>query len=283
MKLLVIDDQFPTFLQIAHAVQDCDIDWVDDPENLEQVLAGGTVDLAFVDLHYGRGKATGLTAQHLIAKSSPVTKTVVFSNEQEDNRVLLLLASFHFFQPFAMLPKSASDSAIRAVVEAARSGEGHLDFDDVDRYRKAAPLIARLISRENDLRIWRALTRFSERNAVAGDSSVAPGWISKWAEEKLPVVEEIRSHFLGQQPYLPRPVPYKQPRASNDKDSEEKGRKSGKGPYTAKLAPLHAFAMVHAEFFNAQGLDQLFKARRELQAAGDVRRRGRFGRRRDDD
>ncbi|WP_330358394.1 hypothetical protein [Streptomyces chartreusis] len=282
MKLLVIDDQFPTSLQIAQAVQDCQdcfIDWVDDPENLDRLLAGETVDLAFVDLHYGRGRATGLTAQQIISESSPSTRTVIFSNEQEDNRILLLLASFHFFQPFAMLSKSAPGEVIRAVVEAVHDGDGQLDFGDADHYRKAAPLISKLIARENDLRIWRALTRFSERNAVAGDSSVTPGWISTWAEEKMPIVEQIRAEFLGHQPDLPRPMPYKPPRAHIEDKPE--GKKTNKrGPYTAKLSPLHAFAMVHAEFFNARELDELFEERREIEATGGGRRGRLFGRRR---
>ncbi|WP_326623915.1 MULTISPECIES: hypothetical protein [unclassified Streptomyces] len=277
MKLLVIDDQFPMSLQIGHAVQDlrdCSVDWVSDPEELDGMLVGEVVDLAFVDLHYGRGKATGLTAQRVISESSPSTKTVVFSNEQEDNRILLLLASFYFFRPFAMVSKRASDEVIRAAVTAACSGAGELDFGDVDRYRKAAPLIAELITRPNDLPIWRSLTLFSERSAVAGHSGVGAGWISTWAEEKLPVVEKIRLEFLGHRPDLPRPIPYR--RGREERQEDEKRR-----TYTAKLAPLHAFAMVHAEFFNARELDSLFEFRREVESAGDSRRRNRFGRRRE--
>ncbi|MBH5133255.1 MULTISPECIES: response regulator transcription factor [unclassified Streptomyces] len=267
MKLLVIDDQFSTKLQVEYAMQEWQIlvDWVQYPEILEETLAREVFDLAFIDLHYGRRKATGLTAQHIISDSSPSTRAVVYSNEQEDNRVLLLLASYYFFRPFAMLSKGAPDDEIRAVVDAARRGSREPDFAAGGAYRTAAPLVGQLLKRESDLRIWRSLTQYSERNTVARNSYVSASLVSRFAEEKFPAVEEVRLSFLGFEQDAVRAIV----------------QQGGEDMRTPRLAPLHAFAMLHADFFNDRELDQLIEGRREMEIAGDARRRGRFGRRRE--
>ncbi|MFF1657767.1 hypothetical protein [Streptomyces sp. NPDC058255] len=266
MKLLVIDDLFSTNLQVTHAVQDwqdCLTTWVQYPENLKSALARETFDLAFVDLHYGRRKATGLTAQHVISDASPSTRTVVYSNEQEDNRILLLLASYYYFEPFAVLSKSAPDEEIRVVVDAARSGRRAPASAAGGAYDDAALLIGQLLKRESDLRIWRALTQYSERSAIASKSGFHVGTVSKFADEKFPVIEDIRFRFLGLEHEAVRAI-------------VQKVEKDKRAP---RLAPLHAFAMIQAEFFNDPELDELLTGPREMEVAGDARRRGRFGRR----
>lgn len=266
MKLLIIDDLFSTNLQVAHAVQDwqdCLTKWVQYPENVKRTLSGETFDLAFIDLHYGRRRATGLTAQHVISDSSPSTRAVVYSNEQEDNRVLLLLASYYYFEPFAVLPKSAPDEEIRAVVDAARSRRRAPAFAAGGAYDAAAPLIGQLLKRKSDLRIWRALTQYSERNAIASKSYVHVGTVSKFADEKFPVVEDIRSRFLGLEHDVVSAIV----------------QQGGEDARVPRIAPLHAFAMVQAEFFNDPELDELLAGPREMEVAGGARRRRRFGRR----
>jgi DNA-binding NarL/FixJ family response regulator len=270
MKILVIDDLFSTNLQVAHAVQewqDCLLKWVQYPENLESALTGGTFDLAFVDLHYGRRRATGLTAQHVISDSSPSTRTVVYSNEQEDNRVLLLLASYHYFDPFAVLSKSASNEEIRAVVGAARGGRRAPAFAAGGAYGEAALLIGELLKRESDLRIWRALTQYSERSAIGGKSGLSASAVSRFADEKFPVVEDVRSRFLG--------LEHEAVHAMVQQD-----RKNDKDQRFPRLAPLHAFAVIQAEFFHDRELDKLVAGPREMEPTGDAPRRRRLGRRR---
>ncbi|MFF4490511.1 hypothetical protein ACFY0F_29190 [Streptomyces sp. NPDC001544] len=268
MKLLVVDDLFSTNLQVTHAVQDwqdCRTKWVQYPENVKNALKGETFDLAFIDLHYGRRKATGLTAERVISDSSPSTRLVVYSNEQEDNRVLLLLASYYYFSPFAVLSKSAPDEEIRAVVGAARDGRQAPAFAAGGAFNDAAPLIGQLLKRESDLRIWRSLTQHSERNAIASKSYVAAGTVSKFADEKFPVVEDIRLRFLGLEHDVVRAIV----------------QQGGEDVRVPRLAPLHAFAMIQAEFFNDPELDELLAGPRETEMAGGVRRRRRFGRRHD--
>ena len=75
-------------------------------------------EAAIVDLRYVQTTATGLTALATLRQLSPATKTIISTTDEEENRLLYLLAAFQFFEPRALLAKRADAFVTRTVVEA---------------------------------------------------------------------------------------------------------------------------------------------------------------------
>ncbi len=126
MHILVVDDFVLVELALAQVLQGSPhtLTGVRDPRSLPEVLSQGAhADLALVDINFGPGVPTGLTAMRLLRELSPDTKLVIESTDEERNRLLFLLASFAFFEPLALLSKAASSAEIRALIDAVAKGE----------------------------------------------------------------------------------------------------------------------------------------------------------------
>ena len=81
-------------------------------------------DLALVDIDFGPGFPTGLTAMRILPDLSPETTIVIESTDEERNRLLFLLASFAFFAPLALMSKASSLAEMRALIERRRGRPG---------------------------------------------------------------------------------------------------------------------------------------------------------------
>ena len=105
MRILVVDDFVLVELALAQVIQGTPhtLVGVRDPRSLPEALAeaegGEPFDLALVDINFGPGVPTGLTAMRILQELSPETKIVIESTDEERNRLLFLLASFAFFEP----------------------------------------------------------------------------------------------------------------------------------------------------------------------------------------
>src|SRR5207249_3960911 len=71
-------------------------------------------EAAIVDLRYVQSAATGLTALATLRELSPGTRTIISTTDEEENRLLYLLAAFQFFEPRALLAKRADAFVTRA-------------------------------------------------------------------------------------------------------------------------------------------------------------------------
>ena len=126
MHILVVDDFVLVELALAQVIQDTShtLTGVRDPRSLPEVLGQGPqFDLALVDINFGPGVPTGLTAMRILRDLSPETKIVIESTDEERNRLLFLLASFSFFEPLALMSKAAPAQAMRALIDAVDRGE----------------------------------------------------------------------------------------------------------------------------------------------------------------
>ena len=129
MHILVVDDFVLVELALAQVIQDSPhtLVGVRDPRSLPEVLSQEThFDLALVDINFGPGVPTGLTAMRILQDLSPDTKIVIESTDEERNRLLFLLASFAFFEPLALMSKASSSAEMRAVIDAIDRGETSL-------------------------------------------------------------------------------------------------------------------------------------------------------------
>src|SRR5262249_48925997 len=92
---------------------------VRDPAALPRMLAyEEPFEAAIVDLRYVQSAATGLTALATLRELSPGTKTIISTTDEEENRLLYLLAAFQFFEPRA----AAAQAARRARAPARGRG-----------------------------------------------------------------------------------------------------------------------------------------------------------------
>ena len=80
-------------------------------------------DLALVDINFGPGVPTGLTAMRILQDLSPDTKIVIESTDEERNRLLFLLASFAFFEPLGLMSKASSSEEMRTLIDAIDRGD----------------------------------------------------------------------------------------------------------------------------------------------------------------
>src|SRR5260370_32839789 len=82
---------------------------VRDPAALPRMLAyEEPFEAAIVDLRYVQSAATGLTALATLRELSPGTKTIISTTDEEENRLLYLLAAFQFFEPNPLLAHGAA-------------------------------------------------------------------------------------------------------------------------------------------------------------------------------
>ncbi|MEU6593678.1 hypothetical protein ABZ923_31445 [Streptomyces sp. NPDC046881] len=112
------------------------------------------------------------------------------------------------------------------------------------------------MSKDNDLRIWRALTRFNKREEVMTVAHVGRRTVDDFTREKSPIVDQVEAQFFGREP-LPPPPAYRPP-------AQEDAAKTSLKPWKANLAKLGAFALIHERFFNDAQLDSLFSPRWEM-------------------
>ncbi len=125
MQILVIDDFVLVELALAQVLHGTrhTLTGVRDPRDLPEVLAQGTrFELALVDINFGPGCPTGLTAMRILAELSPDTAIVIGSTDEERNRLLFLLASFAFFTPVAVMSKASSLAEMRTLIDAIADG-----------------------------------------------------------------------------------------------------------------------------------------------------------------
>jgi len=138
VRILVIDDYLNVEMALRGILEGHTVTGVRDPVALPRMLAHEEpFDQAIVDLRYAQSAATGLTALATLRRLAPDTKTIISTTDEEENRLLYLLAAFQFFEPKALLAKRADAFVTRAVVEAVGRGDPS-PSPDADPFRKAA-------------------------------------------------------------------------------------------------------------------------------------------------
>jgi DNA-binding NarL/FixJ family response regulator len=261
VHILVVDDFVLVELALAQVIQGTPhtLTGVRDPRSLPEVLAqAARFDLALVDINFGPGVPTGLTAMRILRDLSPETGIVIESTDEERNRLLFLLASFMFFEPLALLSKAAPTEAIRALIDAAGRGElaepGFAGPDSapgrespVQRLIRNTGLLDELIRNRTDLMLWRALVRFDKRGEVARAAHVDERTVDRFTASKSQVVDKIQAEF---------PEDEAAPEAPAPPDDDPDGRR--RHPNLVRLA---RFAQTHSHFFDDQAVDELFAER----------------------
>jgi DNA-binding NarL/FixJ family response regulator len=265
VHILVVDDFVLVELALAQVIQGTGhtLVGVRDPRSLPGALSEGyhgePFDLALVDINFGPGVPTGLSAMRILHDLSPETKIVIESTDEERNRLLFLLASFAFFEPLGLMSKASSSEEMRALIDAIDSGElagpglaqsdGTLShaLSPVQRLVRNAGLLDELIRNGTDLMLWRAVVRFDKRGEVARASHVDERTVDRFTAAKSAVVDKIQAEFPeGTSVHLVRP-PW-------DDEPDEQRRHSN-------LVRLARFAQTHSHFFGDEALDELFAAR----------------------
>jgi len=262
VRILVVDDFVLVELALAQIIQGTPhtLTGVRDPRSLPEALAEGPrFDLALVDINFGPGAPTGLTAMRILRDLSPETKIVIESTDEERNRLLFLLASFLFFEPLALMSKASPAQEMRAMIDAVGRGDttgpgfagpgagrGGRDASPVQRLIRNTGLLDELIRNRNDLLLWRALVRFDKRGEVARAAHVDERTVDRFTASKLQVVDKIQAEFPEDAPVPDAPQP-------GDDDLEQR-----RHPNLVRLA---RFAQTHSHFFEDEAIDGLFAAR----------------------
>jgi CheY-like chemotaxis protein len=259
VHILVVDDFVLVELALAQVIQGTPhtLVGVRDPRSLPEALGQGPrFDLALVDINFGPGSPTGLTAMRILAELSPETKIVIESTDEERNRLLFLLASFVFFEPLALLSKASPAEAVRALIDAVdrgdRSGPGFAAPDGgtepgplspVNRLVRNKGCLDELIRNGTDLMLWRALVRFDKRGEVARAAHVDERTVDRFTASKSLVVDNIQTEF---------PEDASAPAVRYDTGGPQRH---------PNLVRLARFAQTHSHFFADQAIDGLFAAR----------------------
>jgi CheY-like chemotaxis protein len=246
MRIVVVDDMVAFGQTVARALEDerHEVMSVLTPAALATLLPDEKFDLALVDLDFGYESAeSGLTALRHLEEHG--IRSVVYSSENEDNRVLFLLAAFQFFQPVALLPKRASDAEIRSLVEVL--GRGLVPLSDPSaRYRvrpnQPSPL-DRLIGNRDELTMWTNLARYPVRADLARASSVSQRTLDKFLARRYEAMREIQASLLG--------VP----------DDPDDDGPDGAARKSKLLIRMHAFAVLHVRFFHDHEVRRLVEIR----------------------
>jgi len=262
VRILVVDDFVLVELALAQIIQDTPhtLTGVRDPRSLPEALAQGPrFDLALVDINFGPGVPTGLTAMRILRDLSPETKIVIESTDEERNRLLFLLASFLFFEPLALMSKASPAQEMRALIDAVDRGDtagpgfagpdagrGGQDASPVQRLIRSTGLLDELIRNRNDLLLWRALVRFDKRGEVARAAHVDERTVDRFTASKSQVVDKIQAEFPEDASVPDAPQPW-------DDDPEQR-----RHPNLVRLA---RFAQTHSHFFEDEAIDGLFAAR----------------------
>ena len=142
--------------------------------------------------------ATGLTALATLGRLSPGTKTIISTTDEEENRLLYLLAAFQFFEPKALLAKRADAFVTRAVIEAIGRGDPSPSAD-ADPFRRAAamrpPLLDQVVHNRTELGIWQELARFDKRQEIANAAHVHPRTLDAFTAAKCAAIDVVNMHF----------------------------------------------------------------------------------------
>ena len=263
MHILVVDDFVLVELALAQVVQGTPhtLTGVRDPRSLPEVLSQeGPFDLALVDINFGPGVPTGLTAMRILRDLSPETKIVIESTDEERNRLLFLLASFAFFRPLGLMSKTFSTEEMRAVIDAIDRGDnagpgfaaadgapGQRGLTPVQRLVRNSGCLDELIRSRTDLMLWRALVRFDKRGEVARAAHVDERTVDRFTASKSLVVDEIQAEFPEDATASQAP-----PRAEDDPGGQRRH---------PNLVRLARFAQTHSHFFADEAIDELFAAR----------------------
>jgi len=225
---------------------------IDDYLNVEMALRGMAheepFEAAIVDLRYVQSAATGLTALATLRELSPGTKTIISTTDEEENRLLYLLAAFQFFDPKALLAKRADAFVTRAVVEAIGRGDPS-PSPDADPFRRAAamrpPLLDQLVHNRTELGIWQELARFDKRLQIASAAHVHPRTLDAFTAAKGAAIDVVAAHFR-------RPARGPEPLAdAADEPAAARG---------ANLIRVIHFARTHEQFFADQEVAGLLEA-----------------------
>src|ERR1700759_1775286 len=224
---------------------------VRDPAALPRMLAyEEPFEAAIVDLRYVQTAATGLTALATLRQLSPGTQTIISTTDEEENRLLYLLAAFQFFDPKALLAKRADAFVPRAVVEAVGRGDPS-PSPGADPFRRAAamrpPLLDQLVHNRTELGIWQELARFDKRLQIASAAHVHPRTLDVFTAAKGAAIEAVAAHFS-------RSDRGNDPLASAD-TGPGAGPRAATGPgaaHGANLIRVIHFARTHEQFFADQ-------------------------------
>jgi DNA-binding NarL/FixJ family response regulator len=264
MKIIVVDDHIAAQETVTVAVasdpatKHHTVTGVRTPDELHRIDDLATCGLAFVDLDFRRQSATsGLFALRLLDQAA--VPAVIYAADDEDNRVLFLLAAFRFYRPWALVSKRASSAEIRKLVATIESG-ARPESSAMNRYQpqRGIPILDRLIVRVGDIPIWRALATQSDRNAIAEVTNVSRSKVDSFLNEHFDVVDEIQQDLLSRIP--PQPIP--QTRALGAAHA-----------YAHRFAPLHSFAVEHHRFFQDAEVEELIKERCDVRPHVPPRRR----------
>jgi DNA-binding NarL/FixJ family response regulator len=265
VHILVVDDFVLVELALAQVIQGTPhtLVGVRDPRSLPEALAQGyrgePFDLALIDINFGPGVPTGLTAMRILQDLSPKTKIIIESTDEERNRLLFLLASFAFFGPLAMMSKASSTEDMRALIDAVDRGDltgpgfarsartpSH-GLSPGQRLIENGGLLDELIRNATELMLWRALVRFDKRGEVARASHVDERTVDRFIAAKSQVVDKIQAEF-------PEDASVAEPALVWD--HEPGGHR--RHPNLVRLA---RFAQTHSHFFGDEAIDELFAAR----------------------
>ena len=248
MRILVIDDYLNVEMALRGILEGHTITGVRDPVALPRMLAHEEpFDQAIVDLRYVQSAATGLTALATLRQLAPGTKTIISTTDEEDNRLLYLLAAFQFFDPKALLAKRADAFVTRAVVEAIGRGDPS-PSPDADPFRRAAamrpPLLDQLVHNRTELGIWQQLARFDKRQEIANAAHVHPRTLDVFTAAKGAAIDVVTAHF-------PRPAREPGPAAATAGPAAAHG---------ANLIRVIHFARIHEQFFADEEVARLLDA-----------------------
>jgi hypothetical protein len=263
VNILVVDDFIMVELAWARLVQDTPhtLTGVRDPRSLPEVLAEGTrFDLALVDIDFGRGCPTGLTAMRILSELSPDTSIVIEATDEERNRLLFLLAAFSFFEPLTLMSKSSTSEAMLELLRAVEAGElsraaggsagsaGRLGGLLVEQLLRHKDGLDDLIRNGTDLLLWRALARFDRRGEVARAAHVDERTVDRFTASKSQVVDKIQAAFPEDGPGRGATGRW----ADDDPDGTR---------HQPNLVRLARFAQTHGNFFGDEAIDVLFAGR----------------------
>jgi DNA-binding response OmpR family regulator len=252
MKIIVVDDHIAAqetvtaALAADPATKHHAVTGVRTPEELHLRGDLETFGLAFVDLDFRRqSRQSGLFALRLLDRAR--MPAVIYAADDEDNRVLFLLAAFRFYRPWALVSKRASGAEIRKLVATIESG-ARPESPATHRYQpshRGIPVLDRLIIRAGDIPIWRALATQSDRNAIAEVTNVSRSKVDSFLSEHFAIVAEIEEELLFRTPALGRTAHV----------------------YAHRFAPLHSFAVEHHRFFQDAEVLELIKERGDIRLA----------------
>jgi CheY-like chemotaxis protein len=253
VKILVIDDYVAAedavraALESSPATQGHEVTGVRTPGGLRQQGVLDGFDLAFVDLNFGRlSSQTGLSALRILRDSH--IPAVIYTADEEENRLLFLLAAFHFYSPLGLVSKRASRDEIHRLVAFINAGTVPPSpaAQRYERPRVGPSLLDQLIARVEDLPVWRALGEQSDRVAIAKATSMHPRTLDKFLADHFDAVESLEVTLLGRtRPENPAPSP---------------GRKETR-PHEHRFPPMHAFAVTHHQFFQDPEVETLITER----------------------